>query len=176
MNHDAYPDSYIRGILNTVKTVAMVGFSPKENRPSYFVFKYLLERGYRVIPINPGHAGKEVLGRKVYASLSDVPEPIDMVDIFRGSEHVPPIVEEALTLTPRPRVIWMQLTVRNDAAAKRAEDAGLKVVMNRCPKIEYGRLSSEISWIGVNSRTLSSKRAQGLGKGVQKMRLGPASD
>jgi len=176
MNHDAYPDSYIRGILNTVKTIAMVGFSPKENRPSYFVFKYLIERGYRVIPINPGQAGKEALGQKVYKSLSDVPEPIDMVDVFRGSEHVLPIVQEALTLTPRPNVIWMQLTVRNDEAAKLAEDAGIKVVMNRCPKIEYGRLSSEISWIGVNSRTLSSKRPRGLGKGVQKMRLEPGED
>ncbi len=174
MSHDAYPDSYIRGILNTVKTIAMVGFSPKENRPSYFAFKYLLKRGYRMIPINPGHAGKEVLGQKVYARLSEVPEPIDMVDIFRGSEHVLPIVQEALTLTPRPSVIWMQLTVRNDEAAKLAEGAGMKVVMDRCPKIEYGRLSSEISWIGVNSRILSSKRAQGLGTGVQKMRLGPS--
>ena len=172
MNHDTYTDGYIRGILNTVKTVAMVGFSPKENRPSYFVFKYLLERGYRVIPVNPGQAGKEVLGQKIYASLSDIPEPIDMVDIFRASENVPPIVDEALTLTPKPQVIWMQLTVRNDEAARRAEDAGLKVVMDRCPKIEYGRLSSEISWIGVNSRTLSSKRPQALGKGVQKMSLG----
>ena len=172
MNHDAYPDSTIRGILNTVKTIAMVGFSPKENRPSYFVFKYLLERGYRVIPVNPGQAGKEVLGQKIYASLADIPEPVDMVDIFRASENVPPIVEEALALMPKPSVIWMQLTVRNDAAAQRAEDAGLKVVMNRCPKIEYGRLSSEISWIGVNSRTLSSKRPQPLGKGVQKLRLG----
>ncbi len=172
MNHDQYPDSYIRGILNTVKTIAMVGFSPKENRPSFFVFKYLTERGYRVIPVNPGHAGKEILGRKIYAKLSDIPEPVDMVDIFRGSEHAMPIVEEALTLTPRPQVIWMQLTVRNDEAAKRAEDAGLKVVMNRCPKIEYGRLSSEISWMGVNSRTLSSKRAQSLGKGVQRMSIG----
>lgn len=175
MNHDSYTDSYIRGILNTVKTIAMVGFSPKENRPSYFAFKYLLERGYRVIPINPGQAGKEALGQKIYASLTDVPEPIDMVDIFRASENVPPIVEEALTLTPKPRVIWMQLTVRNDEAARRAEDAGLKVVMNRCPKIEYGRLSSEISWIGVNSRTLSSKRPHALGKGVQKMSLGDDS-
>ncbi|HXD44916.1 MAG TPA: CoA-binding protein [Pseudolabrys sp.] len=172
MNHDSYPDAYIRGILNTVKTIAMVGFSPKENRPSYFVFKYLLERGYRIIPVNPGQAGKEVLGQKIYASLSDIPEPIDMVDIFRASENVPPIVAEALTLSPRPQVIWMQLTVRNDEAAKQAEDAGLKVVMNRCPKIEYGRLSSEISWIGVNSRTLSSKKPVGLGKGVQKMGLG----
>ena len=149
----------------------MVGFSPKENRPSYFVFKYLLERGYRVIPVNPGQAGKEVLGQKIYASLTDIPEPIDMVDIFRASENVPPIVEEALTLSPKPQVIWMQLTVRNDEAAKRAEDAGMKVVMNRCPKIEYGRLSSEISWIGVNSRTLSAKRPVALGKGVQKTGL-----
>jgi hypothetical protein len=176
MNHDAYPDSYIRGILNTVKTIAMVGFSPKENRPSYFVFKYLLERGYRVIPVNPGHAGKEVLGQKIYASLSDIPVPIDMIDIFRGLEHVLPIVQEALKLTPKPAVIWMQLTVRSNEAAKLAEDAGLKVVMNRCPKIEYGRLSTEISWIGVNSRTLSSKKPQGLGKGVQKMSLGTVKD
>ena len=175
MNHDQYPDSYIRGILNTVKTIAMVGFSPKENRPSYFVFKYLTERGYRVIPVNPGQAGKEVLGQKVYAKLSDIPEPIDMVDIFRASEYALPIVQEALTLKPKPQVIWMQLTVRNDEAAKLAEDAGLKVVMNRCPKIEYGRLSSEISWIGVNSRTLSSKRAQTLGKGVQRMSLGASA-
>jgi predicted CoA-binding protein len=171
MNHDQYPDSYIRGILNTVKTIAMVGFSPKDNRPSYFAFKYLLERGYRMIPVNPGQAGKDVLGQKVYAKLSDIPEPVDMVDIFRASEHVLPIVQEALTLKPNPQVIWMQLSVRNDEAAALAEQAGIKVVMNRCPKIEYGRLSSEISWMGINSRTLSSKRAQILGKGVQRMGL-----
>ena len=176
MNHEAYDDAYIRGILNAVKTIAMVGISPKENRPSYFAFKYLRERGYRMIPVNPGQAGKTILGQKVYAKLSDIPEPVDMVDIFRGSEHVLPIVQEALTLEPKPRVIWMQLSVRNDEAARIAEDAGLKVVMNRCPKIEYGRLSTEISWMGVNSRTLSSKRAQTLGTGVQRMRLGPASD
>jgi uncharacterized protein len=173
MNHDSYPDNYIRGILSTVKTIAMVGFSPKDNRPSYFVFKYLQERGYRMIPVNPGHAGKEILGQKVYAKLVDIPEPVDMVDIFRAAQFVPPVVEEALTLKPPPQVIWMQLTVRNDEAAALAEQAGMKVVMNRCPKIEYGRLSSEISWIGVNSRTLSSKRAQSLGKGVQRMRIGP---
>jgi uncharacterized protein len=176
MNHDAYSDSYIRGILNTVKTIAMVGISPKENRPSYFAFKYLLERGYRMIPINPGQAGKTILGQKVYAKLSDIPDPVDMVDVFRGSEHVLPIVTEAVALKPKPQVIWMQLMVRNDEAAKLAEDAGLKVVMNRCPKIEYGRLSSEISWMGVNSRTLSSRRAQNLGSGVQRMRLGPAEN
>jgi predicted CoA-binding protein len=172
MNHDSYPDNYIRDILNTVKTIAMVGISPKENRPSYFAFKYLLDRGYHMIPVNPGQTAKPILKQKVYASLSDIPEPVDMVDIFRASEHVLPIVEEALTLRPRPQVIWMQLTVRNEEAAKRAEDAGMKVVMNRCPKIEYGRLSSEISWMGVNSRTLSSKRAQNLGTGVQRMSLG----
>src|SRR5215470_2156406 len=157
MNHDNYDDNYIRGILNTVKTIAMVGISPKDNRPSYFAFKYLLERGYRMIPVNPGQAGEEILGQKVYAKLADIPEPVDMIDVFRASQHVPAVVEEALALKVKPAVIWMQLGIRNDEAAARAEAAGLKVVMNRCPKIEYGRLSSEIGWIGVNSRTLSSK-------------------
>jgi predicted CoA-binding protein len=171
MNHDSYDDTYIRGILNTVKTIAMVGVSPKTSRPSYFVFKYLLERGYRVIPVNPGQAGTELLGQKFFARLADVPEPVDMVDIFRNSEAALGVVQEALALTPLPQVIWMQLGVRNDEAARLAEEAGLKVVMNRCPKIEYGRLSSEISWIGVNSRTLSAKRAPLLGKGIQRMSL-----
>jgi uncharacterized protein len=171
MNHDRYDDSYIRGILNTVKTIAMVGASAKDNRPSYFAFKYLLERGYRMIPINPGLAGKELLGRRIYGKLSEVPEPIDMVEIFRASNYALPLVQEALTLKPKPGVIWMQLTVRNDEAAALAEANGMKVVMDRCPKIEYGRLSSEIGWIGVNSRMLSSKRAQLLGKGVQRMSL-----
>ena len=175
MNHDDYPDSYIRGILNTVKTIAMVGISPKENRPSYFAFKYLLERGYAMIPVNPGQAGKDILGRTVYAKLSDIPEPPDMIDIFRAAQYLVPIVEEALTLKPHPQVIWMQLGVRNDEAARLAEAAGIKVVMNRCPKIEYGRLSSEISWMGVNSRTLTSKRAQIYGRGVQRMSLNRAT-
>jgi predicted CoA-binding protein len=171
MTHDQYDDSYIRGILNTVKTIAMVGASAKDNRPSYLAFKYLLERDYNMIPINPGLAGKELLGRKIYAKLADVPEPIDMVDIFRAATYAVPVVQEALALDPRPRVIWMQLTIRNDEAAALAEANGIKVVMNRCPKIEYGRLSSEIGWIGVNSRTLSSKRAKLLGGGVQRMSL-----
>jgi uncharacterized protein len=171
MNQQEYSDTFIRGILNTVKTIAMVGFSPKDNRPSYFAFKYLQERGYRVIPVNPGHAGKEILDQKIYGKLADIPEPVDMVDIFRASQFALPVVEEALALNPRPSVIWMQLGVRNDAAAALAQAAGLKVVMNRCPKIEYGRLSSEIGWIGVNSRTLSSKKAPLLGKGVQRMSL-----
>jgi uncharacterized protein len=171
MNHDSYPDAYIRGILNTVKSIAMVGISPKDNRPSYFAFKYLLERGYTMIPVNPGQAGKQILGRTVHARLSDIPEPVDMIDVFRAAQYAEAIVDEALTLKHRPRVIWMQLGVRNDAAAAKAEAGGIKVVMNRCPKIEYGRLSSEIGWIGVNSGTLTSKRARLLGKGVQRMSL-----
>src|SRR5438552_5368397 len=109
MNHDSYPDAYIRGILNTVKSIAMVGISPKDSRPSYFAFKYLLERGYNMIPVNPGQAGHELLGRKYYARLAEIPEPVDMVDIFRASPYAPAIVQEALTLQPRPQVIWMQL-------------------------------------------------------------------
>src|SRR3954464_7187659 len=171
MNHDNYSDTFIRGILNTVKTIAMVGISPKDNRPSYFAFKYLLERGYRMLPVNPGQAGKDILGQRVYAKLSEIPEPVDMVDIFRASQYAPAVVDEALSITPRPAVIWMQLGVRDDEAAAKAEAAGVKVVMNRCPKIEYGRLSSEHGWMGVNSRTLRPKRAPPLGKGVQRMSL-----
>ncbi len=159
MNHDAYPDTYIREILNGVKSIAMVGASPVDVRPSYFAFKYLAQRGYDMIPVNPGHVGKSLLGRPFVASLAEIGHAIDMVDIFRNSSHIMPVVEEALTLSPLPKVIWMQLGARDDAAAAKAEAAGMKVVMNRCPKIEYGRLSSEISWMGVNSRTLSSKRA-----------------
>ena len=159
MNHDTYDDNYIRGILTGVKSIAMVGASPVDVRPSYFAFKYLVQRGYDMIPVNPGHVGKSLLGRPFVASLSDIGRPIDMVDIFRNSSHIMPVVEEALKLPSPPRVIWMQLGARDDAAAAKAEAAGIKVVMNRCPKIEWGRLSSEISWMGVNSRTISSKRA-----------------
>ena len=158
MNHDAYENSYISGILHDVKTIAIVGASANDVRPSHFVTKYLIDKGYTVFPINPGHAGKEMLGRMTYARLADVPEPIDMVDIFRASDAVPAIVDEALALDPLPKVIWTQLGVRNDGAAAKAEAAGIKVVMNRCPKIEYGRLSGEIGWNGVNSRLISSKK------------------
>ena len=158
MNHDSYSNDYIAGILNSVKTVAIVGASANDVRPSFFVTKYLIDKGFTVFPINPGHAGREILGRMTYAKLADVPEPIDMVDIFRASAAVSPIVDEALALDPLPKVIWMQLTVRHDEAAAKAEAAGIKVVMNRCPKIEYGRLSGEIGWNGVNSRVLSSKK------------------
>ncbi|MBX3570963.1 MAG: CoA-binding protein [Mesorhizobium sp.] len=158
MNHDSYDNAYIAGILNSVKTIAIVGASANDVRPSFFVTKYLIDKGYDVYPINPGHAGKEILGRMTYAKLSDVPVAIDMVDIFRASNAVPPIVDEALALEPLPKAIWMQLTVRHDEAAAKAEAQGVKVVMNRCPKIEYGRLSGEIGWNGVNSGTISAKK------------------
>ncbi|MER9069112.1 CoA-binding protein [Mesorhizobium sp. M0902] len=158
MNHDAYDNAYIAGILNSVKTIAMVGASANDVRPSYFVLKYLLGKGFSVFPINPGHAGKEILGQMTYARLADVPGPVDMVDVFRASGAVPGIVDEVLRLDPLPKVIWMQLGIRHDEAAARAEAAGIKVVMNRCPKIEYGKLSGEIGWTGVNSGVLSSKK------------------
>jgi hypothetical protein len=167
MNHDAYDDSYIREILRSVKTIAMVGASPLNVRPSYFAFKYLAQRGYDMIPVNPGQVGNSLLGKAFVASLLDIDRPVDMVDIFRGSEHVMPLVDQALTMSPLPKVIWMQLGARNDEVAAKAEAKGLKVVMNRCPKIEYGRLSSEISWMGVNSRTLSSKRAPAPTQGMR---------
>ena len=170
MNHDSYPDSYIRGILITVKTIALVGASINEIRPSYFVFKYLLERGFHMIPVNPGHAGKELLGQRIYARLTDIPEPIDMIDIFRPAEFALGIVQEALELKARPQVIWMQLGIHNDEAAALAEANGIKVVMNRCPKIEYGRLSYEIAWMGVNTRTISAKKAARTG-GIQRLSL-----
>ena len=170
MNHDSYPDDYIRSILKEVKTVAIVGASANDARPSYFVLKYLMGRGYRMFAVNPGLAGKDILGAPVYASLKDIPEPVDMVEIFRNSAAAGPIVDEALALDPLPKVIWMQLTVRNDDEAAKAEAAGIRVVMNRCPKIEYGRLSGEIGWTGVNSRILSSKKPALL-RGFQKFTI-----
>lgn len=142
MNHDSYSDAYIADILNSVRTIAMVGASPNPDRPSYGVLYYLLGKGYHVIPVNPGQAGKQILGQSVYARLADIPEPIDMVDVFRASNVVPAVIDEVLVLDPLTKVVWTQLGVRNDEAAKRAEEAGIKVVMNRCPKIELGRLST----------------------------------
>jgi len=156
MNHDSYDDDYIRGILREVNVIAMVGASPNWNRPSYFAMKYLQAKGYRVIPVNPREAGKEILGETVYAELTDLPVKVDMVDCFRNSEAIPPIAEQAIAIGAK--VLWMQLGVRNDAAAARAEAAGLRVVMNRCPKIEFGRLSLEIGWMGVNTRVISARR------------------
>ena len=159
-DHEAYSDDLLRGILRDVRTIAMVGASPKWVRPSYFAMKYLQEKGYRVIPVNPAAAGETILGETCYASLSEVPGPIDLVDIFRNSAAAGPITEEAIALAAEKKikVIWMQLGVRNDEAAAKAEAAGLTVIMNRCPKIEWGRLHGELSWGGINSRIISAKR------------------
>lgn len=140
MNHDKYDDSYILDILHSVKTIALTGASPNPARPSNGVMGYLLSRGYTVIPVNPGQAGKAIHGQTVYARLSDVPVAVDMVDVFRASQYLSEVVDEALAMQPRPKVIWAQLGVRDDAAAERAEAGGIKVVMNRCPAIEYPRL------------------------------------
>ncbi len=165
MNHDNYSNDYIRGTLNSVRSFAMVGASANTVRPSYFVLKYLLDKGYVVVPVNPGSAGSEILGQKVYASLHDMPEPVDVVEIFRNSEAALGITKDAIEIGAK--VVWMQLSVRNDEAARLAEEAGLTVVMNRCPKIEYARLSGEIGWAGVNSRQISSKRPKIAPKGIQ---------
>ncbi len=169
MDHETYSDEFIRTILYETKVIAMVGASSRHSRPSYFVLKYLLEKGFAVVPVNPRETGTEILGQKVYATLADVPGPVDMVDIFRNSQAADALTDEAIDIGAQ--TVWMQLSVRNDAAAQRAEAAGLKVVMNRCPKIEYGRLSGEITWMGVNSRTLSSKKPILSGNRVQSFGL-----
>lgn len=154
--HDRYDDLYLRRILRETKTIAMVGASANWNRPSYFAMKYLLDRGYRVIPVNPAAAGQEILGQKVYGSLAELPQKVDMVDIFRNSDAAGPITDEAIM--HGAKVVWMQLGVVNEAAAKRAEDAGLEVVMNRCPKIEHSRLAGTIEWHGIASGVISSRK------------------
>ena len=171
--HDSYLDDTIRGILRSVRSVAIVGATNNPSRPSYIVFKYLKERGYDVIPVNPRLAGHDVLGIRAVAHLSAVDRPIDMVEIFRNATEAGGVTDEALELDPLPKVIWMQLSVRDDAAAARAEARGVKVIMNRCPKIEYGRLSGEIGWQGINSGILSSRRPTLAGTGFQKLTIGP---
>lgn len=160
IDHDSYSDAYLRKLLNSVKSVAVVGASPNWNRPSYFVMKYLQDKGYRILPVNPRATGQEILGEKVYASLAEIPGGFDMVDIFRNSEVAGTVTDEVVELAGSKNIkaIWMQLTVRNDDAAARAEAAGLQVVMDRCPKIEFGRLNSELSWGGFNSKVISAKR------------------
>jgi predicted CoA-binding protein len=151
-----YSDAEIRRILREVRVIAMVGASPHWNRPSHFAMKYLRSKGYRVIPVNPAAAGQTILGEQAYAKLGDIPDHVDMVDIFRNAEAAGPITDEAIAVGAK--VVWMQLGVRNDGAAARAKAAGLAVVMNRCPKIEYGRLFGELSWAGVNTGVISARR------------------
>lgn len=170
MNELVYSDALIARVLRSVKTIALVGASTNWNRPSYFVMKYLQGKGYRVVPVNPGAAGQQLLGETVRESLTLIKEPVDMVQIFRRSEAAPPIVDEAIKIGAK--VVWMQLGVRNDAAAARAEAKGVKVVMNRCAKIEYGRLSGEIHWSGVNSRIISARKTI-PGAGFQRLTIPP---
>lgn len=169
--HDSYLDATIHGILKSVRTVAIVGATNNPAKPSYIVTKYLIERGYDVVPVNPRLAGHDVLGIKAVGTLLEVGRPIDMVEIFRNTAAAGAVTDDALSLDPLPKVIWMQLSVRDDAAAARAEARGVTVIMNRCPKIEYGRLSGEIGWQGINSRILSAKRPMRAGTGVQKLGL-----
>ncbi|MGL3608893.1 CoA-binding protein [Rhizobium sp. G187] len=138
--HDNYPDDYLRAVLGKVQSIALVGASPKPDRPSFGVMRFLLAHGYRVFPVNPGQAGKEILGQTVYATLADLPEAVDMIDVFRAPEYLGAVVEEAKSLAIPPKVIWGQLSVRDDEAASRAEAAGMTVVMDRCPAIEIPRL------------------------------------
>jgi predicted CoA-binding protein len=174
MNHDRYSDDYIADILREARVFAFVGASANTSRPSYFAMKYLIGKGYTIHPVNPGLAGQTILGQQVYASLADVPAPVDVVDVFRNSDAALAVAREAIAQKDRLglRVLWMQLGVRNDEAAGEAEAAGLKVVMNRCPKIEYGRLSGEIAWAGVNSGQISSVRPKLMPGGVQSLALG----
>ncbi len=162
-----YPDSLIKTILRSTKTIAMVGASANEMRPSYFAMMYLLNKGYVVHPVNPAAAGKTILGQTVYAALKDVPAPVDMVDIFRSSDAAPAIVKEALEEKDRLgiKTIWMQLGVINEEAAQMARDAGLTVIMDRCPKIEHGRFSGEIGWMGVNRKVIDNRKPLLFGKG-----------
>jgi predicted CoA-binding protein len=174
MDHDRYSDAYIRDILSRHRVFAVVGASPTPSRPSFFVVKYLLTKGFEVVPVNPRNGGETFFGHRVFAKLSDIDRPVDVVDIFRSSDAALPVTQEAIRIGAK--VVWMQIGVRNDKAARLAQDAGLKVVMNRCPKIEYGRLSGEIGWAGVNSRTVSSKRPLLSTKGGQQRMLRPSDE
>jgi O-acetylhomoserine (thiol)-lyase len=153
-----YPDAKLRAILERVRVIAMVGASSNWNRPSYFVMKYLQGKGYRVIPVNPANAGQILLGEKVYASLTDIEERVDMVDVFRPASEAPAIVDQAIAIGAP--VVWLQLGLRNDEAAAKAEAAGIEMIMNRCPKIEFGRLGGELSWSGVNSGIIQNRAPQ----------------
>ncbi|NSY39263.1 CoA-binding protein [Leisingera sp. ANG59] len=152
-----YSDEHLKKVLQRTKVVAVVGVSMNPVRPSYYVARYLGLKGYRVIPVNPGHVGKMLFGETVRASLSEIDLPVDMVDIFRRSEAVPPIVEEALEVFPKLKTIWMQIGVEHAEAAAKAEARGVTVIQNRCPKIEYQRLFGELRMGGFATGIISSK-------------------
>ncbi|MCB1884078.1 MAG: CoA-binding protein [Geminicoccaceae bacterium] len=167
----AYADADLRAILKEVRTIAMVGASANEMRPSYFVLLYLKNKGFTVHPVNPRYAGQTICGRLCHPDLASLPDVPDMVDIFRASKDAPPIVDDAIRIGAK--VVWMQLGVRHDEAAAKAEAAGLKVVMDRCPKIEYGRLFGEIGWLGIDRKMLSAKRGRAVQLKTRKGRLLP---
>ncbi len=152
-----YSDDLLRTVLNRTKRVAVVGVSMNPVRPSYYVARYLSLKGYEVVPVNPGHAGEVLFGARVVASLSDIEGGVDMVDIFRRSEAVPPIVDEALEVFPDLQTIWMQIGVEHAEATARAEARGVTVIQNRCPKIEYQRLFGELRMGGFATGVISSK-------------------
>jgi len=163
----SYPDQQIKTILRTVKTIAMVGASGNDIRPSYFAMMYLLNKGYKVIPINPGAVGKQILGQTVYASLKDVPAPVDMVDIFREAKYAPDIAREVVAEKDRlgVKVLWMQLGVISEEAERIGKETGLTVIMDRCPKIEHGRFSGEMGWLGINRKVIDNRKPLLFGKG-----------
>ena len=171
VDHDAYADDWLREILRSVKTVAIVGASANEVRPSFFVLKYLIAKGYDVTAINPGRAGGTIAGAPVVASLADLPGPVDMVDVFRRPEALPGVAAEIMAMAELPKVVWLQLGIRDDAVARALEMAGIQVVQDRCPKIEYARLCGEIGWTGFNRRTISARKPK-LSKGFQHYGLG----
>ena len=152
-----YSDDFLRTVLKRTKTVAIVGVSANPVRPSYFVARYLGLKGFRVVPVNPGLAGQKLLGETVYGDLSSVPVDVDMVDIFRRSEAVPPLVDEAMARWPKLQTVWMQIGVEHAEAAAKAEARGIDVIQNRCPKIEYQRLFNELRMGGFATGVISSK-------------------
>jgi predicted CoA-binding protein len=156
-----YDDAYLLDILSRARTIAMVGASPTWNRPSYFAMRYLQRKGFRVIPVNPRALDAPILGEQVYPDLASVPDPVDVVDVFRRPEDAPGIAREAVAI--RARVLWLQLSIRSDEAGRIAEAGGLRFVQDRCMKIEWGRLSGELAWNGINTGIISSRRRRLLG-------------
>lgn len=173
MDHHSYSHEFMADVLARMRVIAMVGASANPVRSSFIVMQYLIAKGYEVKPVNPGLDGQEILKRKVVARLADVEGGADCVDIFRNSDAALGVVREAIALKDKLgiKVIWMQLGVRNDAAAAEAEAAGLTVIMNRCPKIEYGRLSGELGWLGIATGVVSSKKPLLSPTGIQSLHI-----
>ncbi|MEL6735521.1 MAG: CoA-binding protein [Pseudomonadota bacterium] len=169
-DHNQYTDAHIRSVLTECKSIAIIGASANTVRPSNFVARYMIAKGYEVAPINPGQAGKPIAGAMAHASLADLPGPVDMVDVFRKTEALPGIVMEIMQMPELPKVVWFQLGIRDDAIAAALEMTGITVIQDRCPKIEYARLCGELAWNGVNRRTISAKKPK-LKKGFQHLGL-----